>query len=83
MFISPNNSALMGSAPANRRGIAAGVMATARNGGMMFGVAVAGAVVTTLDVFHRPLLDAVSVSFCIAAVASAIGAGFTLIREKK
>ena len=39
IFISPNSSALMGSAPENRQGVAAGVMALARSTGMMIGVA--------------------------------------------
>jgi len=47
-FISPNNSALMGSAPRNRQGIAAGILATARNFGMVLGVGVAAAVFTTV-----------------------------------
>ena len=37
-FVSPNNSALMGAAPRNRQGIASGVLATARNVGMVPGV---------------------------------------------
>lgn len=46
-FISPNSNALMGSAPRNRQGIAAAVLATARNTGMVLGVGLAGAVFTT------------------------------------
>jgi MFS family permease len=46
-FISPNNSALMGSAPKSRQGIAAGILATARNFGMVLGVGIAGAIYTT------------------------------------
>jgi EmrB/QacA subfamily drug resistance transporter len=46
-FISPNNSALMGSAPKSRQGIAAGILATARNLGMVLGVGIAGAIFTT------------------------------------
>jgi MFS family permease len=47
IFTSPNNSALMGAAPGNRQGIAAGVLATARNVGMVLGVGLAGAIFTT------------------------------------
>jgi EmrB/QacA subfamily drug resistance transporter len=46
-FISPNNSALMGSAPKSRQGIAAGILATSRNFGMVLGVGIAGAIFTT------------------------------------
>jgi predicted MFS family arabinose efflux permease len=48
VFVSPNNSALMGSAPRNRQGIAAGILATARNFGMVLGVGIAAAVFTTV-----------------------------------
>ena len=44
VFTQPNNSAIMGSAPANRRGIAAGTLATARTTGQLLGVALASAV---------------------------------------
>jgi EmrB/QacA subfamily drug resistance transporter len=48
LFVSPNNSALMGAAPRHRQGIASGVLATARNAGMVLGVGFAGAVFTTV-----------------------------------
>jgi EmrB/QacA subfamily drug resistance transporter len=44
IFHAPNNSAIMGSVPDSRRGIASGVLATMRNIGMVFGVAISGAV---------------------------------------
>ncbi|MFL6230240.1 MAG: DHA2 family efflux MFS transporter permease subunit [Pyrinomonadaceae bacterium] len=47
LFVSPNNSALMGAAPRHRQGIAAGILATSRNVGMVLGVGLAGAVFTT------------------------------------
>ncbi len=49
IFISPNSSALMGSAPRHRQGIAAGVLATARYVGMVLGVGFAGAIFTTVQ----------------------------------
>jgi len=48
IFISPNSSALMGSAPRDRQGIAAGILATARSTGMVIGVGVAGAIFASL-----------------------------------
>jgi EmrB/QacA subfamily drug resistance transporter len=48
MFVAPNNSALMGAAPRSRQGIAAGVLALARNVGMVMGVGLAGAIFTTM-----------------------------------
>ncbi len=44
VFSQPNNSAIMGHAPPNRRGIAAGILATARTSGQLLGVSVAGAI---------------------------------------
>lgn len=79
IFVSPNNSALMGSAPQHRQGIAAGVMATARNLGMMLGVGLAGATFTTvLGHGHSigsatALFDAVKAGFLIATCAAALG----------
>jgi EmrB/QacA subfamily drug resistance transporter len=46
IFISPNSSALMGAAPPDRQGVAGGVLAVARNLGMMAGVATAMTVFT-------------------------------------
>ena len=43
MFQTPNNSAIMGSVPAENRGTASGTLATMRNIGMVLGVAVSGA----------------------------------------
>jgi EmrB/QacA subfamily drug resistance transporter len=48
IFVAPNNSALMGAAPRNRQGIASGVLALARNMGMVLGVGLTGAIFTTL-----------------------------------
>jgi EmrB/QacA subfamily drug resistance transporter len=42
IFLPPNSSIVMSVLPANRRGIASGTVATARNIGMMIGVAQAG-----------------------------------------
>jgi EmrB/QacA subfamily drug resistance transporter len=48
MFISPNTSALMGSAPRQRQGIASGILASARNVGMVLGIGLAGAIFTSV-----------------------------------
>jgi EmrB/QacA subfamily drug resistance transporter len=47
MFASPNTSAIMGSSPKNRQGIASGILATARNLGMVLGVGISAAILTT------------------------------------
>lgn len=51
MFQSPVNSAVMGSAPQQFRGIAASLLAVMRNTGMAFGIAIAGAIVYNLAPF--------------------------------
>jgi MFS family permease len=48
MFVAPNNSALMGAAPRGRQGIASGILALARNVGMVLGIGLTGAVFTTV-----------------------------------
>jgi EmrB/QacA subfamily drug resistance transporter len=47
LFTSPISSAVLGAVPAHRRGVANGVLGTARNLGMVLGVGIAGAVYTT------------------------------------
>ncbi len=47
LFVSPNNTIVMSRVPMPRRGIASGAVATARNLGMVIGVALAGLVFTT------------------------------------
>jgi EmrB/QacA subfamily drug resistance transporter len=44
LFQSPNNSAIMGAAPRDRQGVAAGMLATGRTMGQSLSVAIAGAV---------------------------------------
>lgn len=70
IFISPNTSALMGSAPRNRQGIASGVLATARNMGMALGVGLAGAILTTVmarsSLSSSALYDGVNIGFYMA-----------------
>jgi EmrB/QacA subfamily drug resistance transporter len=84
MFISPNNSALMGSAPRHRQGIASGILATARNFGMVLGVGISGAIFTTIvtrsqvsvvadgaagELFYQ----AIQTSFLVASIIVLVG----------
>jgi MFS family permease len=48
LFTSPNNSSIMGAAPRERQGTAAGLLAEARNVGMLAGIAAAGAAFAAL-----------------------------------
>ncbi len=92
-FISPNNSALMGSAPKSRQGIAAGILATSRNFGMVLGVGIAGAIFTTVMtqastginssaslVPTSPIFTALSMSFFVASMIVILGVITCMIR---
>lgn len=78
IFISPNTSALMGSAPRNRQGIASGVLATSRNVGMVIGVGVAGAIFTTI-VGLAPASEASQALYHAIRAAFLAGAGFAAL----
>ncbi len=82
VFLSPNNSALMGSAPRERQGIAAAIRATARNLGNVLGIGLVGAVFNSVlargseqaalfPAVHAGLL-AVCFAACLGATASAV-----------
>ncbi|NTW28105.1 MAG: MFS transporter [Coriobacteriia bacterium] len=85
IFIAPNTSALLGASPPNRRGIASGILAEARNVGMVLGVALSGAVFTSVLHGTSPgpnaaTFHAISAGFFVAAgiaVAGAIAASTT------
>jgi hypothetical protein len=86
IFISPNNSSLMGAAPHHRQGIAAGIMATARNLGMVLGVGMSGAISNTLFPPNAPtkaLFPALHTSFLVANLAGVAGFVFTTIQPQK
>jgi EmrB/QacA subfamily drug resistance transporter len=84
LFASPNNSALMGAAPRHRQGIAAGVLATARNMGMALGVGLAGAVFTTSLAAGggstAALVHGVQASLLVAAGVAALGSVTAAVR---
>jgi EmrB/QacA subfamily drug resistance transporter len=94
IFISPNISALMGAAPHERQGIAAGMLATARNAGIALGIGLAGAVLTTVlanggaetpaDAARLGLFAAaVARGLHLAAIAAALGCLVSLIRRPR
>jgi EmrB/QacA subfamily drug resistance transporter len=85
VFISPNTSALMGAAPRNRQGVAAGVMATARNVGMVLGIGFAGAVFTTIlsrssQSETLAIFPAAQAAFLAAIAVAALGALVSVTR---
>jgi EmrB/QacA subfamily drug resistance transporter len=86
MFVSPNNSALMGSAPRARQGIAAGVLATARNAGMVMGIGISGAVLTTVmtkAAGSSGLVAGARAALFVSAALASIGIGTSLIRSER
>jgi MFS family permease len=86
IFVSPNNSAVMGAAPRHRQGIASGVLATARSFGMVLGIGIAGAIYTTIlaqgSVEHPTLFRAIQTSFQVIFVFAALGIITSVVRGK-
>jgi len=84
IFISPNNSALMGSAPRARQGIAAGVLAASRNVGMVLGVGLAGALLTSRlnHAIPATLFEGISAGLLTAAGIALLGVVIAATKEK-
>jgi EmrB/QacA subfamily drug resistance transporter len=86
LFTAPNNSAIMGSVPINRQGVAGAILAAARTVGFASGVAVAG----LMYIAHRGSLQdvgnpegiahAVRMGLRVAAVVALAGAACSLLR---
>ncbi|MEA4845876.1 MAG: MFS transporter [Clostridiaceae bacterium] len=78
LFQAPNNSAIMGCVPGNRRGIASSMLATMRNMGMVMGVAVSGALFSSrlkyLEAYEpwvESFTGALSFTYTVASVLAA------------
>jgi len=78
VFISPNNSAIMGSAPPKRRGIAAGILATARSVGMVLGIGIAGAIFTTM-LAHASTENAGNIFFLAIQTSFLVTSGIAIL----
>jgi EmrB/QacA subfamily drug resistance transporter len=83
VFISPNSSALMGAAPRELQGTAGGVLAVARNLGMMIGVATGGTVFEiagghTGVAWGPASFAALRTALLVAAAVALVGAGIVL-----
>ncbi len=72
LFTSPNASAMMGAAPPERQGTAAGIQATARNVGMALGVGLTGAIFNTF-LEHTSTFAAIRTSFGAIVVVAVVG----------
>jgi dipeptide/tripeptide permease len=84
IFVSPNNSALMGAAPPFRQGVASGVLATSRNVGMVLGVGFAAAIFTTVAARSASpaegLVAGIRMSLLAAAGVAMVGALTSAVR---
>jgi EmrB/QacA subfamily drug resistance transporter len=94
LFISPNSATTMSAIGSGQRGVAAGTIATARNLGMVIGVALAGLIFTT--VFHsltgggslnaygpslqQPFMNAFRWAMRGGSILAGIGAVFAFMR---
>ena len=78
LFSSANNSAIMGSVPLHRQGIANGVVSTARQLGMMLGVTISTAMFTARFPTYR-LLGAASATTAAAGDAFLLTAAIILL----
>lgn len=83
LFQAPNNSIIMGSLPKEQLGIAAGVMGTMRNMGMVIGVAVSGAVFSNRFVFYgNEFLPAFRDTYIVSAIICGIAVLISLVRSR-
>ncbi len=82
LFQSPNNSIIMGSVPPERLGIAAGTMATTRNLGMVTGIALAAAFITSRQVYYHAFIPAFQDTLKLAALICSLGVLTSLVRGK-
>jgi len=86
VFVSPNSNALMGSAPRSSQGVAAGVMATARNTGMVLGVGLASAAFVSAEAHAQALgrpdafFRGIHVTFQLLAGVACLGAITSSVR---
>ena len=95
LFQTPNTSAVMGSVPRNRLGIASSMLATMRNLGMMLGVAIAGAIFTSrynylnnnlseelnhVSIQAKLFIEALNLTFIVASMIALLAVITSLIR---
>lgn len=97
LYVPPNNTAIMSCVQPSRRGIASGAVATARNIGMVIGVALAGLIFTTsfstlpngsnlenyLPAMDIFFMSSFKQTMLMGAIISAFGIGVTFARGKE
>jgi EmrB/QacA subfamily drug resistance transporter len=88
LFTAPNNSAIMGSVPKDRQGVAGAILAAARTVGFAAGVALAGIFLTCFGTAHEAghpdqIAHAVGVGMRVTAVITLCGAACSLLRGRQ
>jgi len=97
LYVPPNNTAIMSSVQPSKRGIASGAVATARNIGMVIGVALAGLIFTTsfssltngstlenyLPAMAPFFMSSFRQTMAMGAIVSTFGIGVTFARGKE
>ncbi|HEY9207099.1 MAG TPA: MFS transporter [Candidatus Methanoperedens sp.] len=85
LFQAPNNSIIMSSLPREKLGIAAGMLGTMRNMGMVIGVAISGAVFSTRYVYYGNIgssfLPAFRDTYIVSAIICGIAVFTSLVRK--
>ncbi len=86
LFAAPNNAAIMKAAPANKQGIAAGTLATARYVGMVAGTTLGSSALAGIERVipsPHPFFEAFRVVMAIGAAVGLLGSGVTLAMDKE
>ncbi len=95
IFQSPNNSAVMGSAPRPYLGVASGILSTMRNVGMALGISFGGIMLSSLvaqSVLQRTYLEGVDAqsflaglkyAYLVAAILTSIASLTSLVKNRK
>jgi EmrB/QacA subfamily drug resistance transporter len=89
IFVTPNNSAMLGTAPPGRKGIASGILATSRLLGMATGVSLAGAILAGVvggrsahGIPPERVFKAIHLGFLAAGVMASGGTVLTAARSE-
>ena len=89
IFVTPNNSAMLGAAPPGRKGIASGILATSRLLGMATGISFAGAILaavvgsrSALAISPERVFRATHLAFLSAGLMASAGTVLTAARRE-
>lgn len=85
LFSAPNTSAILGEAPLEQRGVAAGIQAMARNIGMVLGIALAGAIFNERLAAYasaKGFMPAFRDAMLVGAVFALLGAAVSVSRGR-